>query len=79
MYFIFSFCKFAYLKMERFIKYKRIEKSVTIEELHEIFYDLVADGFEIIHYHETNEYPLLNDSTPKIRVVMVVGKKQLTL
>jgi hypothetical protein len=62
--------------MERYIKYKRIEESVTLAELQIIFYDLVADGFEIIHYHEANEYPLLNDSTPKIRVIMVVGKKQ---
>lgn len=62
--------------MERYIKYKRIEKSVTAAELDLVFRELISDGFEIIYYNETNDYPLLNNGESKLRVVIVVGKKQ---
>lgn len=65
--------------MERFIRYKRIEKSVAVSDLELLFYELVADGFEIIYYHETNDYPLLNNGESKLRVVIVAGKKQIAL
>lgn len=59
--------------MERFIKYKRIEKMVENEEELTIFFDdLIIDGYEIIYYNEE----IIANHSFNLNVIVVVGKKQ---
>lgn len=60
--------------MERYIKYKRIEETITKTALQMLFDDLVKEGFEIIYYHENTSDK--SDMVESFDVVMVVGKKQ---
>lgn len=60
--------------MERYIKYKRIEETITKSALQMFFDDLVKEGFEIIYYRENNED--VKRGFENIGIVMVVGKKQ---
>lgn len=61
--------------MERFFKYKRIEKKVNDEELQELFDQIVTEGWEIIEYKEKG---VSSTPTTHLWVSIIVGKKQDT-
>ena len=58
--------------MEKFIKYKRIETS-DVDNIQNIFDEIVKDGFEIIYYNEMYD----NATPPKIKIVIVFGRRQV--
>ena len=58
--------------MEAFIKYKRIKETVDKTELLELFDKLIAEGWEIINYSESQE----SKNSVKFTVIIIVGKKQ---
>ena len=59
--------------MEKYIKYKRHEKSFLNkgfeDELQEWLDSLVVEGWEIINYHE-------NHKVKEFNVIILTGKKQ---
>jgi predicted nucleic acid-binding protein len=65
--------------MERFIKYKRIEKKLTLPALQLFFDELITDGFEIIYYNEKKDEINDVEDNSEINVVIVAGKKQIDL
>lgn len=66
--------------MERYIKYKRISKEFVLldrDHQEDFFDDLITEGWEIIYYNETIDKMDINSSElPRLRIVVVVGKKQ---
>lgn len=71
--------------MEAYIKYKRIAGDYTDNELQTLFDSFIQDGFDIISYKENQnrisvvesvEGQLENEINRKLRVVIVVGKRQ---
>lgn len=68
--------------MEAYIRYKRIHKYVTEEELDELFKEIVSNGDEIISYKE-GEYIGMQSGlsrteglTMKLPVTIITGKRQ---
>lgn len=65
--------------MNEYIKYKRICKLVTEQEIDEIFREIISSGNEIIFYNEKQiELPELN-SENKFQVTMITGKRRAIL
>jgi hypothetical protein len=60
--------------MERYIKYKRIEKDVDVCDFEDFFNELIIDGWEIINYTEKKCDCTTNINI--IRVIVLVGKRQ---
>jgi hypothetical protein len=57
--------------METYIKYKRIEKQVSVEELQKLFDELIEGGWQIIYYKEKGESASMLST---LSVVIVAGK-----
>ena len=58
------------------IKHKRFDIVVDAAELQKFFDELIADGFEIIFYHENQVF---YDGEIKINVIVVGCKKQMVM
>lgn len=59
--------------MEKFIKYKRIQKEVNDISLQQLFNELITEGWEIIYYKEEIHVDVRQNI---LCVVIVAGKKQ---
>ncbi len=68
--------------MEKFIKYKRITKTLNEEDFDDFFDELIRNGWNIIYYTENtdmlnnysnNSSNIIQTSNP-IKVTIVVGK-----
>lgn len=67
--------------MQKFIKYKRFEKSFNYDEekylIQKFFDELIIGGWEIIYYNEIIEETTIDSNhLPRIFITVVVGKKQ---
>lgn len=62
--------------MEKFIKYQRFDKTLPLDALQEFFDELIAGGWEIIHYKEYVREIKPSETKITISLVIVAGKKQ---
>lgn len=53
--------------MENFIKYKRIEETIKIDEINIFLDNLIRNNFQIIYWNETKD-------NEEIKIITVVGK-----
>lgn len=65
--------------MQKFVKYKRFELKTfdEFQNLQQFFDDLIKEGWEIIHYSETDVTPSV--SPMGILIVIVAGKRHTAL
>lgn len=68
-----------YFIMEKYIKYKRFAETHDEKTLQEFYDKLIAEGWEIIYYHEIQRAAGMFSNTPEeqaIHIVVVAGKRQ---